>query len=174
MYIKIVSKLIAGEKEFYVGDIVEVETKNDIVIGELASIFPDKIVVTPKNELPHWITIDYITDVNRYNSVVEAASMNCGSCTYNGNCNLQTIKKDMESDLFHRDIIDTLKISCGKYEKRKSNSEYIYETVSDAGVKYSFKNIDERIVIYIEDVEWGITDGDRFVKTLLRDIKKLI
>ncbi|MBD5589261.1 hypothetical protein [Clostridium botulinum] len=48
---------------------------------------------------------------------------------------------------------------------------YDYETVNENGIRYGFVNTDCHVVVYINDKEWGVPQGSRFIKALLNDIK---
>lgn len=64
MQIKIVSTLYVDNKRFNIGDHIEVETNhNNVIEGELLSLFHDKIVVGKELELPYWVELTNIISI---------------------------------------------------------------------------------------------------------------
>ena len=51
--------------------------------------------------------------------------------------------------------------------------KYDYETISPTGSKYSFKETNSHVIVYVNDKEWGVPQGCHFIKALLHDIKEL-
>lgn len=53
------------------------------------------------------------------------------------------------------------------------NKEIVYETTTINGSKLKFLEDDCHVIVYVGDKEWGIPQGQHFIKALLRDIRQL-
>ncbi|ASA22573.1 hypothetical protein B9T62_18360 [Paenibacillus donghaensis] len=48
-----------------------------------------------------------------------------------------------------------------------------YETIANNGSTYKYVDDGNWVTLLVNGKEWGASDGDRFIRVLLRDIKKL-
>ena len=51
--------------------------------------------------------------------------------------------------------------------------KYDYETTTKNGTRYGFVEKNSNVIVYVNDKEWGVPQGNRFIKALLNDIKNL-
>ncbi|MEG0153558.1 MAG: hypothetical protein RSE41_07690 [Clostridia bacterium] len=53
------------------------------------------------------------------------------------------------------------------------NKGKVYETTTIHGSKLRFLEDGCHTIVYVDDKEWGVPQGDHFIKALLRDIQQL-